>query len=103
MIFNVRISNTTKISFFFANFEKDFNLFKLKLLNKSTQTIIKKINTLKTIQKNIINMQKNRSYIKKKTFQLKKDKVFLFMKNLKTKKLNKKLNHIKIELFFIKN
>ena len=48
-------------------------------------------------------MQKNRSYIKKKTFQLKKDKVFLFMKNLKTKKLNKKLNHIKIELFFIKN
>ena len=46
---NARVSNTTKILLFFANFEKDFNLFELKLLNKSTQAIIKKINTLKTI------------------------------------------------------
>ncbi len=35
--------------------------------------------------------------------QLKKrDKIYLFTKNLKTKKLNKKLNYIKVELFFVK-
>ena len=41
---------------------------------------------------------------KKMTFQLKKkNKIFLFTKNFKTKKLSKKLNHVKIESFFIKN
>ncbi len=41
---------------------------------------------------------------KRKTVsQLKeKNKVYLFTKNLRTKKLNKKLNYIKIELFFVK-
>ena len=46
---NARVSNTTKISSFFANFEKDFNLFELKLSNKSAQAVIKKINTLKKV------------------------------------------------------
>ena len=37
-------------------------------------------------------------------FQLKeKDKVYLFIKNFKTKKSNKKFDHVKVELFFIKN
>ena len=49
LILNARVSNTTKISLFFANFEKKFNLFELKLSNKSTHAIIKKINTLKKI------------------------------------------------------
>ena len=41
---------------------------------------------------------------KKMTFQLKKrNKVFLFTKNLKIKKSNKKLNHVKVEPFLIKN
>ena len=36
-------------------------------------------------------------------FQLKEgDKMYLFIKNFKTKKLNKKLDHIKIGPFFIK-
>jgi len=40
---------------------------------------------------------------RKTVFQLKKkNKIYLFTKNLKTRKLNKKLNYIKIELFFIK-
>jgi len=41
---------------------------------------------------------------KQKTIsQLKKrDKVYLFTKNLKTRKSSKKLNYIKIELFFVK-
>ena len=50
---------------------------------------------------------KSRKYQNKKrkiTLQLKrKNKIYLFTKNLKTKKLNKKLNYIKVELFFIKN
>jgi len=32
----------------------------------------------------------------------KRNKVYLFIKNLKIKKLNKKLNYIKVKLFFIK-
>ena len=32
----------------------------------------------------------------------KRNKIYLFTKNLKIKKLNKKLNYVKIELFFIK-
>ncbi len=32
----------------------------------------------------------------------KKDKIYFLTKNLRTKKLNKKLNYIKIELFFVK-
>ncbi len=41
---------------------------------------------------------------KQKTiFQLKeRDKIYLFTKNFRTKKLNKKLNYIKIELFLVK-
>ena len=105
MTFNTRVSNITKISSFFTNFEKNFNLFESKLSNKLTQTIIEKINTLKTVQKNIVNMQKKSIiYQKKMTFQLKKkNKIFLFTKNFKTKKSSKKLNYVKIESFFIKN
>ncbi len=41
---------------------------------------------------------------KQKTIsQLKeRDKVYLFTKNFRTKKLNKKLNYIKVELFLVK-
>ncbi len=39
----------------------------------------------------------------KTVFQLKKrNKVYFFIKNLRTKKLSKKLNYIKVELFFVK-
>ncbi len=31
-----------------------------------------------------------------------RDKIYFFTKNLRTKKLSKKLNYIKIELFFVK-
>jgi len=37
------------------------------------------------------------------TFQLKeRNRIYLLIRNLKTKKTSKKLNHVKIELFFIK-
>ena len=50
---NAKLSNTTKISSFFANFEKDFNLFEFELSNKSTQSTIQKIETLKKTHENI--------------------------------------------------
>ena len=31
-----------------------------------------------------------------------RDKIYLFTKNLRTRKLNKKLNYIKVRLFFVK-
>ena len=41
---------------------------------------------------------------KKEGPQLKKgDKVYLYIKNLKIKKLNRKLNYLKVGLFLIKN
>ena len=62
---------------------------------------------LKDIKNNIQRMHlKFEKYVNKKrkeNSQLKeKNKVYLLTKNLTTKKLNKKLNYIKIESFFIK-
>ena len=57
LVFNFKQSKTTKITSFFANYDKDFNLFESFKKNKSTQSIIKKINTLKKIHQNITAMQ----------------------------------------------
>ena len=65
-------------------------------------------NTIKTIQKNISKMQeKSAKYQNKKrkiTLLLKKkDKIYLLTKNLKiNKRRSKKLDHVKVESFFIK-
>ena len=42
LIINFKQSKITKITFFFANFDKEFNLFELFKKNKSTQSIMKK-------------------------------------------------------------
>ena len=107
LVLNLKESDTTKTSSFFMNFEKESHLFSLKLLNWAAQSVIEKIKTLKKIHDNIIQMQHcSADYQNKKrkmTPQLKeKNKVYLLMKNLWTKKLSKKLNHKKIESFFIK-
>ena len=106
---NVKISNTTKITFFFVNFEKKSNLFEKSKNQISIETIMRKSNTIKLIQNNILKMQKNSTtYQNKKrkiTFLLKeKNKIYFFTKNLKiNKKKNKKLNYVKVKSFFIKN
>ena len=66
-----------------------------------------RVKKFKDIKENIQRMQfRFEKYVNKKrkeSFQLKEeDKVYLLTKNLTTKRLNKKLNHAKIELFFIK-
>ena len=111
LAFNFKQSETTKIASFFANFDKNFNLFESSRENKSAQSIMKRIDTLKKIHQNITTMQqtsvKYQNKKKKMTSQLKKkNKVYLSTKNLKYRKKNrkksKKFDSIKIESFFIK-
>ena len=105
---NVKISNTTKTTFFFANFEKKSNLFETSRNQISIKATIKKKNTIKMIKNNIFKMQRNSTTYqnkKRKTTPLLKEenKVYFFTKNLKiNKRRSKKLDHVKIESFFIK-
>ncbi len=107
MTFNTKISNTTKITLFFVNYSKKLNLFEKKRTHLFAQSAIEKIATLKKIYNNISKIQeKSVKYQNKKQktiSQLKKrNKIYLFTKNFRTKKLNKKLNYIKVGLFFVK-
>ena len=104
---NSKISDTIKISSYFVNFERELNLFEQEQQQVSTDFIMNWIKRFKNIRDNIQKMQlKSEKYVnkkRKKDPQLKeKDKVYLLTKNLTTKRLMKKLNHIKIESFFIK-
>ena len=104
---NSKISNTTKISSYFANYGRESNLFEKELKHVSADSAMNRVKRLKNIRENIQKMHlKSEKYVnkkRKKDSQLKeKDKVYLLTKNLTTKRLNKKLNHTKIELFFIK-
>ncbi len=55
---NAKISNITKITSFFVNYNKESNLFKKKRTYLSTQLVIKRVATLKKIHNNILKMQK---------------------------------------------
>ena len=105
---NVKVSNITKMTSFFANFEKEPNLFERPRNQVSIEATITKGDTIKAIRNNISKMQKNSTTYqnkKKKTTPLlkKENKVYLFTKNLKiNKKKSKKFDHVKVESFFIK-
>ncbi len=76
-------------------------------MHLSAQSTIEKVAILKKIYNNISKIQKRSvKYQNKKqktVSQLKKrDKVYLFTKNLRTRKSSKKLNYIKVDLFFVK-
>jgi len=99
--------DTTKITLFFVNYNKKSNFFEKERTHLSAQLAIEKVVILKKIYNNISRMQeklvKYQNKKQKIAFQLKKrNKIYLFTKNLRTKKLNKKLNYIKIELFLVK-
>ena len=99
------------MSLFFANYEFNSNIHKksrkfVKLIQKITIQIEQLQLLHKELQKNIqflvkrsvlyVNKKRNKDF----TFK-KKNKVYLLRRNIKTKKLNNKLNHIKLELFKI--
>jgi hypothetical protein len=104
---NAKISNTTKVTSFFANFGKKSNLFDQERRHLAAQLIIKRVATLKKIHDNIALMQirlaKYQNKKRKMAPQLKeKDKMYLLTKNLKIRKKSKKLDHVKVGSFLIK-
>ncbi len=104
---NAKILNIIKISLFFVNYNKEFNLFKEERKHLLAQLVIERVATLKKIYDNILMMQersiKYQNKKRKTTSQLKeKNKIYLFTKNLKTRKSSKKLNYVKIESFYVK-
>ncbi len=57
LILNVKISNITKITSFFVNYDKELNLFEKERTHLSTQLVIERVETLKKIHDNIFKMQ----------------------------------------------
>ena len=55
---NRKVFDIIRVKLFFINFKKKVNLFRRLKDNKSVQSTIKKINTLKQIYKNIIRISK---------------------------------------------
>ena len=107
LVLNLKESDIIKTSLFFTNFKKESHLFESELSNWAAQSVIERMKTLKKVHNNIIKMQHHSAdYQNKKrkmTPQLKeKNKVYLLIKNLWTKKLSKKLNHKKIESFYVR-
>jgi murein L,D-transpeptidase YcbB/YkuD len=104
---NAKVFDTTKVTSFFANYDKESNLFGQERKHLAAQSAIEKIATLKKVHDNITSMQvRSARYQNKKrkmASQLKKrNKMYLLTKNLKIKKKSKKLDHVKIESFCIK-
>ncbi len=55
---NAKVSNTTKITSFFVNYNKKSNLFEKKRTHLLAQLVIERVATLKKIHDNILKMQK---------------------------------------------
>ncbi len=55
---NAKVSNITKITSFFVNYNKKSNFFKKERTHLFAQLIIERIATLKKIYDNILKMQK---------------------------------------------
>ena len=104
---NAKVSDTIRITSFFANFGKESNLFGTERKNMTAQAAIERVETLKQIHENIKNMQQKfaiyQNKKRKTTSQLKeRDKIYLLTKNLKINRPSRKLDHVKIGPFFIK-
>ena len=107
LTFSSKHFDTTKVTSFYANFERESNLSNFKQSKVLTDAAEKQIKTLQIVHNNIMRMQQYFSkYINKKrkiaSLLKKRDKIYLFTKNFKTKKSSKKLNHVKIGSFFIR-
>ncbi len=64
---NAKVSNITKVTLFFANYNKEPNLFKEERTHLFAQLVIERVATLKKIHDNILRMQeKSTKYQNKK-------------------------------------
>ena len=109
LILNVKASKTTKTTSYFANFEKKFNFFEKSKNQISIEFALKKESKIKEIQNNILKMQEKSTTYQNKRRKMtpllkKRNKIYFHTKNLKiNKEKNKKLDHVKVEPFFIKD
>ena len=108
---NNKISDTTKYTPFFSNFGKNPNLFLERREGPNAQQALKDILDIKLIYQRLsANIRisrpaiaKNANKRRKRSPQLKEgDKVYLLIKNLKTKRPSKKLDYVKVGPFLIK-
>ena len=93
MTLNIKQFNTTKTILFFANYERNSNLFNYKKSSILTNVAKLRVEIFKKVHENITKMQnKTFEYDNKKRKNIsllkKRNKMYLFAKNLKKK--NKK-------------
>ena len=109
---NNAISNATGTTPFYINYGKNPNIISDLLDSPRAEKGVQYATELETVHKQItMNIEKvqkiierNENKHKKKGPQFKKgDKVWLYIKNLKTKRPNKKLDYVKVGPFFIKS
>ena len=109
LVLNAKVSNITKVTSYFANFGKEPNLFGNSKNQVMTKSTITKGIAIKAIHDNIFKMQKKSTKYQNKKRKMtpllkKRNKIYLHTKNLKiNKERSKKLDHVKVESFFIKN
>ena len=107
LTFNSKHSDTTKMTSFYANYDRESNLLNYEQSEVSADAAERQVKTLRMVHNNIVRMQQRFfKYINKKRKMApllkKRDKVYLLTKNLKTKKASKKLDNVKIESFYVK-
>jgi uncharacterized Zn ribbon protein len=111
LAYNDKQSATTGLSLFFINYGKHANTFMELRQHVNAEKAIVAAEEIKELYKEIakrINQQnkrtaRNTNKRRKLGPQLKKgDKVYLLTKNLKSKRPSKKLDHVKVGLFLIK-
>ena len=107
---NNNASETTGITPFYANFGKDPNLFMEPRQGPNADKALHDVESLVTLQQEMRNkiansqakITRSRHRDSKTAPQLKVgDKVYLLIKNLRTKRRSKKLDYIKVRLFSI--
>ncbi len=110
MVYNDKRSNTIKLLPFFANYGRHANLFLDLRRGLDTKKALVLISDIKHLHKEIQGEIQRRNESTETTAnkkrkngpQLKKgDKVYLLIKNLKSIRLSKKLDYIKVGLFLV--
>lgn len=105
---NAKVSDTTKVTPFFANFGREPNLFGEPKNRVTAQLAQERVETLKKVQENISKMQRHSAKYQNKGRKMapllkEGDKAYLLTKNLKISKgRSKKLDPVKVGPFFIK-
>ena len=104
---NIKQFDITKVTSFFANYERNSNLFDYKEPLVLTDVAKLRVEMFKEVHENIMKIQKRTfNYINKKRKNApllkKKNKIYLFARNFKRRGKSKKLKFVKVEAFFIK-